>query len=736
MTKSTAKGATTDRADADAPAKRGKPRAPGRRWIASADTPPPAAKRQPKTRVVHGETLVDDYDWLRAENWREVLRAPSSLPQRVRTYLERENAYADAVLKPVAGLRKQLLKELRGRIREDDSAPPAPDGPWSYYTRYRKGDEHPLICRKPRGGGREHVMLDCEKLSKGKAFFDLESAAHSPDHALLAWTVDLKGSEYYTIRVRDLATGADLPDATPQTDGDVVWSKDATSYLYVRVDENHRSCQIYRHKLGEDAQDDALILEELDPRWFVRVGQTQSGDFALLEIEDHETSETWILDLADAHARPRRVEQRHAGVQYEVEHHSDRLFILTNADGCEDFKIVEAPLSTPGKAHWRDVVAHTPGRMITGFAVFARHLVRTELEEGLPRIVVRELASGAEHVIAFDEAVYDLDLDEVLEFDTNVIRFGYSSLKTPAEVWDYDMATRERVLVKRQEIPSGHARENYVTGRTFARSHDGAMTPISILRHKDTPVDGSAPLLLEGYGAYGYPFEAHFSSARFSLVDRGFVYAIAHVRGGADKGRSWYRDGKLTKKPNTFHDFIACARKLAAERYTREGRIVALGGSAGGMLMGAVANMAPEVFAGVIADVPFVDVLNTMLDDTLPLTPPEWLEWGNPILDPEAFRLIRSYSPYDNVKPQAYPAMLIEAGLTDPRVTYWEPAKWTARLRATMTGGGPILLRTNMDAGHGGASGRFDRLKEVAVEYAFAIWAARRAGGGNETPDA
>ncbi len=493
----------------------------------------------------------------------------------------------------------------------------------------------------------------------------------------------------------------------------------------MRVDENHRSCQIFRHRLGAPASADELLFEELDPRWFLRVGQTQSGRIGIIEIEDHETSEAYIFDLADNNSRPRLVERRRARVQYEVEHHGESLFILTNADGSEDFKIVEAPLATPGKTHWTDVVPHRKGVMITGFAVFARHLVRTELEDGLPRIVVREIASGEEHAIAFDEAAYDLDLEEVLEFDTNLMRFSFSSLKTPGEVWDYDMATCERTLVKRQEIPSGHNPDDYVTRRIMATSHDGARVPVSILHRKDTPIDGSAPMLLEGYGAYGYAFEAHFSSSRFSLVDRGFVYAIAHIRGGTDKGWSWYIDGKLEKKQNSFHDFIACARTLAAQKYTREGAIVALGGSAGGMLMGAVANMAPELFAGIIADVPFVDVLNTMLDDTLPLTPPEWLEWGNPIKDPDAFHRIRSYSPYDNVKAQKYPAILIEAGLTDPRVTYWEPAKWAARLRASITGGGPILLRTNMKAGHGGASGRFDRLKEIAVEYAFAIWATQ-----------
>lgn len=685
---------------------------------------PPPARRKREERAVHGERIVDEYAWLRAANWQEVLRKPSALPRDIRAYLTRENEYAETVLKPVNGLRRTLLKEMRARIKEDDSDPPTKDGPFAYYSRYRKGDEHPLICRKRLDTGRESIMLDCEKLADKEAFFDLETAAHSPCHKLLAWSVDVKGSEYYTIRVRDLERGRDLKDTTSDTDGEIVWSTDSTCYHYVRVDENHRSCQIFRHRLGARPADDELLFEELDPRWFLRVGQTQSGRFGIVEVEDHETSETYIFDLDDNASKPRLVERRHPRMQYEVEHHGDRLFILTNADGAEDFKIVEAPLAAPGKAHWRDLVPHRKGCMITGFAVFARHLVRTELEDGLPRIVVREIESGEEHAIEFDEEAYDLDIEEVLEFDTNMMRFGYSSLKMPGEVWDYDMATRERRLVKRQVIPSGHNPADYVSRRIMAKSHDGALVPVSILHHRLTPIDGSAPMLLEGYGAYGYAFEAHFSSSRFSLVDRGFVYAIAHIRGGTDKGWNWYIDGKLEKKPNSFHDFIAAARTLAAQKYTREGRIVALGGSAGGMLMGAVANMAPELFAGIIADVPFVDVLNTMLDDTLPLTPPEWLEWGNPIRDPQAFERIRAYSPYDNVKAQNYPAMLIEAGLTDPRVTYWEPAKWAARLRATMTGGGPILLRTNMKAGHGGATGRFDRLKEIAVEYAFAIWAA------------
>ncbi|HTJ01167.1 MAG TPA: prolyl oligopeptidase family serine peptidase, partial [Methylovirgula sp.] len=420
-------------------------------------------------------------------------------------------------------------------------------------------------------------------------------------------------------------------------------------------------------------------------------------------------------------AQPRLVAPRIEEQRYSVDVWGDSLFILTNADGAEDFKIARAPLANPDRAHWQDVVPHRRGRLITAMKVFKNYLVWLEREAGLPRIVCRDLTSGVDYAVSFEEEAYQLSLIENRGYETNVLRFAYSSMTTPRETYDYDLATRSRVLRKRQEIPSGHDPANYVTRRLFATAPDGESVPISILHRRDFAKDGKAPLLLYGYGAYGMAMPASFDANRLSLVDRGFVYAIAHIRGGTDKGWHWYLDGKLAKKPNTFSDFIAAGKYLAAENYTRAGRIVARGGSAGGMLMGAVANLAPELFAGIIADVPFVDVLNTMLDAELPLTPPEWLEWGNPIDDAQAFATIRAYSPYDNVAAKAYPPILALGGLTDPRVTYWEPAKWVARLRATMTGGGPILLKTNMGAGHGGAAGRFDQLAEVALQYAFAL---------------
>jgi len=690
---------------------------------------PPIAAIRPQSRTVHGVTLNDDYAWLRAENWRDVLRDPDTLPAAIRKHIEAENAWCDTLMAPTKALQRELIKEMRGRIKEDDSEPPQPDGPFLYYSRYRRGGEHPLICRKPRANeagkaGREQVMLDADALAEGKEFFDLGDAEHSPDHRLLAWSADEAGSELFLIRVRDLATGKDLPDAIADTSGEMIWAADSSAFVYVALDDDHRPTRVLRHRLGTPQSADELLYEETDPGLFADIDQTQSRRFLLISSSDHETSEVSLVDLADEAAKPRLIAPRLAGRQYSVEHHDDALLILTNADGAEDFKIVSAPLSDPSPSNWVDLVPHKRGRLILSHICLAGRLIRLEREEGLPRIVIRDLKSGAESSIAFDEEAYGLGVDAGYEFETDTLRFIYASMARPAETYDYDLTTGARTLVKRQEVPSGHDSEAYVVRRIFATAKDGARVPVSLLHRRDLTLDGSAPCLLYGYGSYGAAMSASFRTRPLSLVDRGFVYAIAHIRGGTDKGWSWYLDGKRQNKPNSFTDFIAAGEMLAAEGFTSHGRIVAEGGSAGGMLMGAVANLAPELFAGIIAEVPFVDVLNTILDESLPLTPMEWPEWGDPIRDVAAFRTILSYSPYDNVKAQAYPPILATGGLADPRVTYWEPAKWVARLRATMTGGGPIMLHTNMDAGHAGAAGRFDSLKETALAYAFAITAA------------
>ncbi len=684
----------------------------------------PKAQKRPKETLVHGVTLRDDYDWLRAENWKDVLRDPDVLPADIRKHLKAENAYCKTLMAPTRELQRDIVKEMRGRIKEDDSSVPQPDGPFLYYSRYRKGGEHPLICRRPRGEkSHEQVMLNADALAKGKDFFDLGDTAHSPDHKLLAWSADEAGSELHAIRVRDLATGEDLPDLVTDTTGDIVWANDSRSFFYVALDADHRPSRVLRHRLGTSAQQDELLHDEADAGMFVDIDETQSSRFLLITISDHETSETRILDLDAADAVPILVAPRQVGRQYGLEHHGEDFLILTNADGAEDFKIVTAPIATPGTEHWHDLVQHRSGRLIISHVCLKGRLIRLEREDGLPRIVVRDLASGAESSIAFDEEAYGLGMDAGYEFDTDTLRFIYASMARPAETYDYNLATGERTLLKRQEVPSGHDPQAYRVRRIFATAQDGERVPISILHRVDTPLDGSAPCLLYGYGSYGSAMSASFRTRPLSLVDRGFIYAIAHVRGGTDKGWRWYLDGKRENKRNTFTDFIAAAGALADTKFTSRGRIVAEGGSAGGMLMGAIANMAPELFAGIVAEVPFVDVLNTILDDTLPLTPPEWPEWGDPIRDPQAFATIRGYSPYDNVTAQAYPPILAMGGLTDPRVTYWEPAKWVAKLREIMTGGGPIMLHTNMDAGHGGAAGRFDSLKETALAYAFAIQA-------------
>ncbi|MDQ0503549.1 S9 family peptidase [Xanthobacter agilis] len=687
---------------------------------------PPHAARRPSTRTVRGVPLTDDYAWLRAENWRDVMRDPAVLAPDIRAYLEAENAYADAYFAPLGDLRRTLVAEMRARIKEDDSTVPSPDGAFAYYSRHRDGGQHPLACRKALPDGAEDIILDGDKEAEGKAYFHLGHWSHSRDHRRLAFSADEQGSELHSIRVRDLTTGADLPDVIGETTGDLLWSTDGGALYYIRRDAEHRPSKVYRHVLGTAPEADLLIYEEADKGFFVSLGETHSRAFGLIACGDHQTSEVYLLDLADPAAPPRLVAARTPGVRYEVEHHpalngTDTLVLLTNADDAEDFKIVTAPTATPERAQWRDLVPHAPGRMILSHTVFARHMTRLEREGGLPRIIVRDLETGAEHAVAFDEEAYALGLSPGFPFDTREVRFTYASMTTPAEVWSYDMASRARALLKRQEVPSGHDPADYVTRRILAPAPDGESVPVSLIYRKGTPLDGSAPLLLYGYGAYGITIPSSFSTSRLSLVDRGFIYAIAHVRGGTDKGWRWYAQGKLTHKTNTFIDFIAVAEHLVRERFTAPDRIVAHGGSAGGMLMGAVANLRPDLFAGIVAEVPFVDVLTTMLDDTLPLTPPEWPEWGNPIADPDAFTRIRAYSPVDNVHAAAYPAIFALAGLTDPRVTYWEPAKWVARLRAANTSDAPILLRTNMDAGHGGASGRFDRLDEVALVYAFAL---------------
>jgi len=690
-------------------------------------TTPPVAARKPHAVTVHDQRRDDPYHWLRAANWQEVMQKPETLDEEIRAYLDAENAWFESRFgQPTAPLQETIYKEIRGRMKEDDSGIPSPDGPWAYNSRMLEGKQYPLIVRTPRDGGPETVLLDCN-VEAGEGYFGFAGAEHDRSHRYLAWAADRAGSEYYDITIRDLETGTDSPEVIRETAGSYVWSNDSRSLYYTEYDDNHRPYRVRLHVIGTDQADDPVIFEESDPGFFVGVGRTLSDRYIVIDAHDHQTSECWLID-AETGGAPRLVAPRLTEREYDVEEREGLLYILTNADGAEDFKVVTAPAEDPRAENWTDLVPHQQGVLILDTIVIRNHLLRLERHEGLPRIVVRDLRNGSEETVRFDEEAYALGMSVGYEFDTSVFRLTYSSPTTPSRTYDMDLETGARTLLKEQEVPSGHNPDDYETRRLFATASDGEEVPVTLLYRKGLALDGSAPALLYGYGAYGMSMPASFSISALSLVDRGFVYAIAHIRGGMEKGYRWYRLGRREHKTNTFTDFIAAAEMLVAQGYTAKGRIVAQGGSAGGMLMGAIANMRPDLWGGILAQVPFVDVLNTMLDDTLPLTPPEWPEWGNPIASAEDYRRIAAYAPYEQVAAQDYPPIFALAGLTDPRVTYWEPAKWVAKLRATKTGDAPLYLRTNMGAGHGGASGRFDRLKETAMCYAFALYAVGLEG--------
>jgi oligopeptidase B len=681
----------------------------------------PIAKKIATTETHHGITKHDDYKWLKAENWQEVMQEPSLLPQDIRDYLEAENSFAQEQMADTVELQEKLFAEIKGRIKEDDSSVPAPDGKYFYFSSHVVGGQYPRYSRRLKDGGADELLFDGNALAEGHEYFSFGGISLSPDHQLAAWSYDNKGSEFYELRVRNLSTGLDHDDVIENTSGGGVWAADGKSFFYTTQDDNHRPLMTWRHKLGTAQSADRLVYEEKDTGLFTGVGSTFSEKFITVDIHDHDTSEIWLIDADKPDASPRLMVSRADKIEADVEHWNDKFLIKTNRNDAEDYKIVEAPISDPRPENWKDFIPHRPGIFLVGMMVLKNWLVRVERENALPRIVIRDMSSGEEHSIAFDEEAYSLGIGEMREYDTDTLRFTYSSMTTPGQVFDYNMKTRERVLRKTQQIPSGHDASLYKTRRVQAVSHDSENIPVTLLYKKSTPLDGSAPLWLYGYGSYGISMPAGFNTNILSLVDRGFVYAIAHIRGGQEKGRAWYKKGKLEFKTNTFKDFISVGQYLIDEKFTSKGNIIAQGGSAGGLLMGGVANMAPDMFNGIVAEVPFVDVLTTMLDDTLPLTPPEWPEWGNPIESAEAYKTIAAYSPVDNVRAMAYPHLFAIGGLTDPRVTYWEPAKWIARLREFNTGKNLLLMKINMGAGHGGASGRFDRLKEVAEVYAFGL---------------
>ena len=674
--------------------------------------PPPVARAVPLRRERFGIVWEDPYAWLRDPAYPEV-RDPEIL-----AHLEAENAHYRAFMERRRPTVDRLFAELRGRIEEEDRSVPVRERGFEYQWRFEPGAQYRSWWRRPLAGGDFTCFLDENRLAEGRTYFRLRALAVSPDGWRLALATDEDGSERHVLKVRDLRTGEILPERIRECSGDIAWSEDGASLFYVELDSRLRPFRVRRHRLGEQPDEDPVLYEERDPAFFVSLAKTRDRRYLLIGSGTHVTREYRLVDALPPH-EVRLVAARREGHDYRVDHAHGRLWILTN-DRHRNFRLVTAPAQMPDETHWEEVIAGSEERYLLAVDCFESTLVLSERRQGLDTICLRSYR-GEEHCIVFPEEIYTVGLGDNREFATDVLRLRYSSLVTPWSVLDYHLAERRLETRKVQKIPSGYDPSLYVGERRWAVSHDGTRVPISILRRRDVALDGTAPLYLYGYGAYGHGLEPAFGTARLSLVERGVIYALAHVRGGDELGYGWYEDGKLEKKPNSFRDFIACAEALVAAGYGAPGRIGIHGGSAGGMLIGVVLNERPDLWGCAVLEVPFVDVVNTMLDDTLPLTPIEWPEWGDPLRDPEALRRLLSYSPYDNIRPQPYPPMLVTAGLSDPRVTYWEPAKYVARLRATKTDHHPLLLRVEMGAGHFGRSGRYEHLRELAEIWAFLL---------------
>lgn len=684
---------------------------------------PPVAKQVPVTLERHGVRWSDPYAWLRDPGY------PKVEDPEILAYLEAENAYLDAVMASEQGLIEDLHAELKGRIKDDDSSVPVKDGEWLYHWAFRPGAQYRTWYRASVSGGEPAIMLDEPALATGAGYFNLGGLAVSPDGRLLAYATDTDGSERYVIQLKDLATGDPVGERIANTSGTIVWAADSRTFLYVELNESLRPFRVRSHRLRALAADDRIVYEEADPAFFVGLDLTQSRRFVTISAGSHVTREIRLLEADRPDAAPRLVAPRREQHRYSVEHHADRLWIRTN-DSHENFRLVWAPVDDPGEDNWTEELAGDDDDYLIDVTCFADFMAVSERRHGQANIRIRSY-DGAEHAIDFKEDVYTAGLGDNREFETDRLRLGFSSLTTPGTVLDYHVAERRLETRKVQEIPSGYDPSRYVGRRLWAKAADGTEVPISLVHRKDFATDGQGRLLLYGYGAYGMGLPPAFNASRLSLLDRGFAFAIAHVRGGDEMGQGWYRSGKLAQKPNSFTDFIAAAEALIEQGYSRPGNIAIRGGSAGGMLMGAVTNLRPDLWRCVVAEVPFVDVLNTMLDESLPLTPIEWPEWGNPVTSAEDFNLIKSYCPYENIEAKPYPAMIVTAGISDPRVTYWEPAKYVARLRATKTDTNRLVLKTHMEAGHFGISGRFDALKEQALLLAFVLKCFGMTEGAN-----
>ena len=676
------------------------------------ETQPPKAPKLLHTLHMHGQTLIDQWHWLKD------LEDPSTL-----NYLSAENNYTDTIMAPTSDLQTSLYTEMRNRIKEDDSSVPQTLGEYLYHTKYNEGSEYPIHCRKHISpDGEEEIILDINELSINKSYIRIGFVKVSPDHKFLAYSSDENGSESFKIYVKDLTSGTLLSDEITGAYYSFAWANDSTTFFYTTLDINHRPVRVRRHKLGSKPETDETVYEERDSRFFVGVTKSASKQYIFIATQGNNMSEWHYLNADTPNDSLTLITAREPDIEYDVEHSDDSFLIRHNRDGAKDFKISKTPIDQPDSTHWKDHWPHQKGRPITDFRVFQNYYAIAYRESGLPKICIQNKTTNEVHDILLDQEDYNLYPMDGTEWDSDILRFGYSSLTTPTTIYDYSMSSRHRVMQKQSEVLGSFSQERYVTKRIYAPSSDGALIPISLVHRIDIEIDHTTPLYLYGYGAYGIIVESDFSSLRLSLLDRGFIFAIAHIRGGMDLGWEWYEHGKLLNKKNTFNDFIDVAEYLISKGYTSPRTLVACGGSAGGLLMGAIVNLRPDLFQAIISHVPFVDIMNTMLDDTLPLTTMEYNEWGNPN-DPAFFNYIKSYSPYDNVIPQERPHMLVTGGISDPRVTYWEPTKWVAALRDARQGNNMLLLKIHMESGHSGASGRFSRLKEVALEYAFILTA-------------
>ena len=669
---------------------------------------PPTAKKQPKTIIQHGEARIDDFAWLREKEKPEVA-----------AYLNAENAYTDSVLGPLKPLQEKLYAEMLSHIRQTDENVPYREGDYYYISRTEEGKQYPILSRK-RGtlDAAEEVFFDLNAAAVGHGFYALGPCAISPDGNLFLYSEDTTGFRQYQLHVKDLGTGDLLPDTAAKV-GSAAWASDSRTFYYTVEDPAKRQYRLYRHRLG-DTGEVPLIFEETDERFNLRVSRSRSGEYLFLTSGSHTASEVRFLHADDPVGDWSLVAPREADHEYYVTHHGGRFFIRTNSGG-RNFRLVTAPVESPGIPQWEELVPHRADVMLEGVELFADFYVLVERSEGLPRLRVTDFSGGNTSEIAFPEPAYSAAPDVNRDWNTHAFRYAYQSLVTPRSVFDYNVHTRDSILMKQTEVPGGFDRANYRSERIFATAPDGTRIPISLVYRRDVDRNGTAPLFLQAYGSYGFPYPVAFSPARLTLLDRGVVVAIAHIRGGGEMGKAWHDDGRMANKMNTFTDFIAAAVHLVEERYTAKDRLVIYGGSAGGLLMGAVTNMRPDLFKAVISDVPFVDVINTMSDATLPLTVGEYEEWGDPN-NPDDYARMIAYSPYENLEAKAYPAMLVKTSFNDSQVMYWEPAKYVARLRTLKTDDNPLLLKTNMDAGHGGASGRYDALKELAEEFAFLLW--------------